>query len=490
MSTSPRRVLFVSSESRPFASTGGLADVAEALPDTLNRMGIRVDRVMPLYRTVRAGQAGGGYELKRSPYSFSIPLGSETMPVEVYTTELHGTLTYFIACDEYFDRTELYALPHREYSDNFSRFLLFQKAVVALVDALDRPYDLLHLNDWQTGLLPMLLDKGIAGTGRNRAERCLFTIHNLAYQGLFPARYLFQTNLPGNMLQHYPGLEYYGQLSFMKAGLVESDQVNTVSPSYAEEILTEPFGCGLDGVLRSLPRPVRGIVNGVDTEAWNPETDPDIKHPYSSGKLTGKTDCKKALLEDIGLSTNPELPMFVMISRLVDQKGVPLLEEAMEKIMSLPLQLVILGSGQEKYHELIESWNQRWADKFKGIIGYHSSLSHQMEAGGDFFLMPSQFEPCGLNQLYSLRYGTVPIVNRTGGLQDTVTDCREDSENGTGFVMLQYSAESLLNCMRDAVSLFHDRKTLRRIRQRGMRQDVSWTRTAESYVSLYRELCE
>lgn len=488
MKTHPKRVLFVSSESRPFASTGGLADVAQALPDELNRIGIRVDRIMPLYRKVIEGQGKGGYVLEKSPHVLQIPMGSETIQTEIYKTELDGSLTWFVNCEEFYDRTELYALPHREYSDNFSRFLLFQKAVVALVDGLGQPYDILHLNDWQTGLLPLLLEKGIYGTGRNKREKTLFTIHNLAYQGLYPATNLYRTNLPGNFLHQYPALEYYGQINLMKAGLAGSDRVNTVSPTYAKEITTPEFGCGLEGVLSSLEKPVIGIVNGVDTDAWNPETDPALAQKYRCKALSGKEACKKALIEEAGLQYDNEKPLFVMISRLVDQKGITLFGQAMEQLMELPLQFILLGSGQQIYHEWIESWNQRWPQQFKGILGYNADLSHRMEAGGDFFFMPSAFEPCGLNQLYSLRYGTVPIVNPTGGLKDTVVDYRQDAANGTGLFMNTYSAEALLTCAREAISLFHHKQQFRKVRQQGMTRDVTWTRTADEYLGLYSEL--
>jgi len=492
MNKRPSRILFVSSESRPFASTGGLADVAEALPNELNhlesRLGLRVDRVMPLYRKVREGESSGGYQLTKTPHTLQIPMGSETVQAEIFSAELNGTQTYFVNCEEYFDRSELYALPHREYSDNFSRFLFFQKAVIALIDALGRPYEVLHLNDWQSGLIPLLLEKGIYGTGRGGKEKTLFTIHNLAYQGLYPATGLYETNLPGNFVDQYPTLEYYGKINLLKAGIAGSDRVNTVSPSYAEEIRTPEFGCGLEGVISALKPAAIGIVNGVDIEAWNPETDHTLKKNYTKKSLVGKEACKKALVEEVGLTYDKEKPLFVLISRLVDQKGITVLAEAIEQLMSQPLQLILLGSGQEIYHDWITSWNDRWPDHFKGIIGYNSDLSHRMEAGGDFFLMPSQFEPCGLNQLYSLRYGTIPIVNRTGGLKDTVKDYRLDEDEGTGLLMKAYTPESLLNCVREAVSLFHHKKQFKKVRQTGMSQDVSWERTAMDYLTLYGEL--
>ncbi len=481
-------VLFVSSESRPFASTGGLADVAEALPNELNRRGVRMERVMPLYRSVVEGQGTGGYRLERTLHTLKIPMGHEVIDADIHQCKHRGTLTYFVGCEEFFDRTELYALPHREYRDNFKRFLFFQKAVVALIDGLDRPYDVIHLNDWQTGLIPLFLEKGINGTGRQRREKILFTIHNLAYQGLYPATHLYETNLPGNQLQNYPELEFYGKINLMKAGLLKSDRVNTVSPTYAREIETPAFGHGLDGVMRSLPVPVVGVVNGVDTEGWNPGTDPALPANYSVASLKGKETCKRALIGEFGLKYERDVPLFVLVGRLVEQKGLDVLANAMERMMNFPLQFLLLGSGQEVYHHLVNDWNQRWPERFRGKIGYNVDLSHRMEAGADFFLMPSAFEPCGLNQLYSLRYGTIPIVNRTGGLVDTVTDLRKDPGHGNGFHMGSYSPEALLECIREAISLFHDKKSLRKYRLHGMKQDVSWSKTAEEYLKLYQSL--
>lgn len=488
MSETPSRVLFVSSESRPFASTGGLADVAAALPVEMNRKGIPVDRIMPLYRQVWDRMERHGYSLERTGFTLRIPLGNDQVDAEIYSTEFEGARTFFVNHEEYFDRHELYALPHREYRDNFIRFLFFQKAVVALVDAMGQPYDLLHLNDWQTGLIPLFLEKGIYGTGRGGREKTLFTIHNLAYQGTYPAVNLFETNLPANLLANYPELEFYGQINQMKAGLVGSDQVNTVSPNYAREILTPEFGCGLEGVLQSLEKPVAGIVNGVDTQEWNPEKDSVIPASFHAKSLTGKETCKKELLKEFGLSYDKNTPVLVMISRMVEQKGFDVIAQAIDSLMSLPLQFIVLGSGQENYQQLAREWAQKWPEKFATHIGYDSDMSHRLEAGGDFFLMPSRFEPCGLNQLYSLRYGTIPVVNRTGGLEDTVEDLRQHPENGTGFLMSTYTPEALIDCLRSGLNLFHDKPELRKVRQRGMKQNVSWEKTADDYRSLYESL--
>jgi len=488
MSPMPSRVLFVSSEARPFASTGGLADVSGALPAELIREGVPVDRVMPLYRKVLEGQTSGGYRVERTPMTLSIPLGGEEIPADVHVTELQGGLTYFIGCEEYFDRSELYALPHREYRDNYQRFLFFQKAVVALVDALGAPYDLVHLNDWQTGLIPLLLEYGTHGTGRDTRERTVMTIHNLAYQGIFPATGLYHTNLPGNMLSQYPDLEYYGNLNFLKAGISNADRVNTVSPTYAREILTPEFGCGLEGVLQSLDHAVQGIVNGVDTEVWNPERDVFLESTYNRRSLKGKGTCKNQLCEELGFAdSGKDLPLFVMITRLVEQKGLEILKQAIEPFLSLPVRIAVLGSGQQEYHDWVKGLNTKYPETFKGILGYDIGLSHRLEAGGDFFLMPSRFEPCGLNQLYSLRYGTIPIVNPTGGLMDTVTDLSTDPEHGTGFHLRSYTPESLLECVRASAALYHQKGELRKVRQRAMGVDVSWSKTAGGYLRLYED---
>jgi starch synthase len=314
------------------------------------------------------------------------------------------------------------------------------------------------------------------------------TIHNLAYQGLFSATGLYHTNLPGSVLAQFPELEFYGQMNFLKAGIVGADLVNTVSPTYAQEILEPEFGCGLEGVLRALEHPVVGIVNGVDTDMWNPETDPHLPAPYSKKSLKGKGTGKQELLKELGFAeTKADLPLFVMITRLVEQKGMELLKQAMEPFLSLPVQIALLGTGQQEYHDWIKQLQLECPDRFKAILKYDVGLSHRLEAAGDFFLMPSRFEPCGLNQMYSLRYGTLPIVNPTGGLKDTVTDLRTHPKQGTGFHMRSYTAESLMECVRDAVSLYHQKAELRKIRQRAMSVDVSWSRTAGEYLRLYED---
>lgn len=482
------RGLFVSSEARPFASSGGLGDVAQALPDALNAQGIRFERVMPLYRRVVEGQGTHGYTLERTPHTLAIPMGQDVFDADIWAANFNGVRTYFIGRDEYFDRSELYALPHRAYSDNFERFVFFQKAVVALIDGLGKPYDLIHLNDWQTGLIPLYLKNGINGTGRSASEKTVFTIHNIAYQGTASESSMYETNLPGT-LRWYPELEFYGELNSLKAGIMLSDQCTTVSHRYADEIQTAEFGCGLEGVLQHLEPPVRGIVNGVDYATWNPETNPTLAANYSPRALAGKESCKKAVLQHYGLKYAKDIPVFSMISRMVDQKGFDLIAGAIEQIMELPIQFILLGSGQDIYQDMARKWAERWPDKCAIEIGFNSALSHQIEAGADFFFMPSKFEPCGLNQLYSLKYATIPIVSNVGGLADTVRDIRS-TKDGTGFIMDAYTVENFIECVRAALSLFGDKKQLRETRKMGMKQDYSWNRAGEEYLALYEDLLQ
>ncbi len=478
-------VLFVSSEITPFASTGGLADVAGALPAALAREGAKVTRIMPLYRRVAENP-----KIRRvdTGLTFSVPLGPELRKVRIWHAPRPQPDTYFVAYEEGFDREHIYGLPDRDYADNFQRFLVFLKAVVRFIDHGHRPRpDIVHANDWPTGMLPWLLRHGVDGTGRTGTEATVFTIHNLAYQGLFDAANLGAANLPGGLFSMH-SFEYYGKINCMKAGIVGADLVTTVSPTYAEEILTPERGCGLDGVLRGLPRPVLGIVNGVDYRVWSPSRDPDLPARYSARDLAGKAVCKQAVLEEMGFAEADGVPLVAMVSRLVDQKGFDLVARAMPELMKRDLRLMVLGTGQSKYHRLCQSWQRRWPEKFRARLEFDPALAHRMEAGADLFLMPSRFEPCGLNQIYSLRYGTVPVVHATGGLEDTIEDLTRHPESGTGFKFRAYTARKLLDAVDRALGLAADAKALDTVRRRIMRVDYSWKRSAQEYIQAYRSV--
>jgi starch synthase len=479
------KVLFVSSEISPYASTGGLADVVGALPIALADHAIDVVRVMPMYRRIAEGK------LARSDTGLRIkvPVGLRTLEAEIWQSDEPGPSTYFVRKDEFFDRRELYSLPERDYDDNFERFVFFQKAVVGLIDVLEMKPDIVHANDWQAALMPYFLEYGMQGMGRGRAEKVVFTIHNMAFQGVFADSEFPISNLPYSCFS-LDQLEYYGNLNCMKGALIMSDAITTVSGRYAQEILTPEFGCGLEGVLADLEHKLTGIVNGVDYSVWNPETDMLIAANYAADDLSGKETCKNDLLKEMGLkiTQNKRVPLIGLVSRLADQKGMDLLAESMDSIMEEDVQFVLLGSGQDIYQDLCHQWAKKWPGRFAIYIGYNQALAHQVEAGSDFFMMPSKFEPCGLNQLYSLRYGTVPVVHATGGLDDTITNIPDSAADGNGFKFATYTVDDLLSSVRAGLALYKNQAEWCKVQKRIMQQDFSWTRSAKEYAELYRRI--
>jgi len=478
------RILFATSECSPYASTGGLADVAKALPEALLAVGVDIVRVMPYYRHV----AESDLEAEDTGMHFNIPLGTKTVQVDIMVSLGTSPKTYFVRRDEYFDRSELYSLPHRDYDDNFERFTLFQKAIVELIDTLKWKPDIVHCNDWQTALIPLFLEHGLRGHGRELSEKTLFTIHNLAYQGLSPASMFPLLNLPGicfstNML------EFYGQINCMKGALLSVDAINTVSQSYAQEIQTISDGCGLEGVLQSVSGRLSGILNGVDYSSWNPANDKYLIKCYDFDSIANKASCRKDLGDVMGLELTPTRPIVAMVTRLAEQKGLDILAEAMPAIMELNLSFVLLGSGSEHYHNLCRKWALQWPDRFSVRLEYNPELAHKIEGGGDIFLMPSRFEPCGLNQLYSLRYGTIPVVHATGGLKDTIHDA-DANLTGNGFVFDDYSAAGLISCLRRALTAYSDQERWSTLIQRAMAEDFSWSHAAKSYLRTYEGLLQ
>jgi len=476
-------IVYIASEIVPFASTGGLADIGSALPRALTRQGVQVWRVMPLYRQV----AEGPFDLKDTGLRLDIPVGFKMHRAEVWMTEEPAPPTFFIRRDEFFDRTQLYSLPDRDYDDNFERFVFFQKAAVALIDALSLHPDIVHLSDWQTGLVPLFLKHGLQGIGRQCTEKTIFTIHNLAYQGIFPGSLYALTNLPFFCF-NVGTAEFYGNVNCMKAGITTSDAVTTVSKTYAQEIQTEEAGLGLHGVLSRLGDRLVGILHGADYDVWDPSNDDHISASYNAADLGGKRKCKEDLIKLMGLTIPVETPLIGLVSRLVDHKGMDILAEAMAGLMSRDVAFVLLGMGQEKYHELCEQWAVKWPGRFAVRLGYDNPLAHRIEAGADLYLMPSRFEPCGLNQLYSLRYGTIPVVHATGGLEDTIEDIAPGAEQGTGFKFKSYTADGLLSAVDRALDLMKDRDRWISLMKRAMAQDFSWTRSADEHLNLYRRL--
>lgn len=467
------RVLLCSSEVTPYAKTGGLADVSSALPAELRRQGVSCDVVMPLYREIINMRIP-----LRHLGSISVLTGEGPQDAQIYRDQN----TYFISHHLFSDRTGLYSYAGQDYPDNLERFSFFSRACVELIRTLG-DIDVVHCNDWQTALVPAYMKEA-------SMERvgCLFTIHNLAYQGIFDAVLWPMLFLPHEYFTS-ECMEFYGRINVMKAGIVFADAVNTVSPTYAKEIQTAEFGCGLDGLLRAFTHKLGGIANGIDTEVWNPATDPFIARTYTRADLTGKSACKKALLEAFSLAQG-DACVFGFIGRLVEQKGIDCIIEILPQVASHDVRMVFLGNGNPFFEKRLEEISLAFKDTIGVRVGFDEALAHMIEAGSDFFLMPSRFEPCGLNQMISMRYGTIPIVTGVGGLKDTVKAIDETDEP-YGIRVASPCANDLLHAIMTARRIYTDeRPLLNAMISRAMEQDVSWTTPAKEYAVLYAKLKE
>lgn len=482
------RLLFVSAEVSPFARTGGLGDVIGALPPVLATRGLEVRVVMPLYQTIR----DRSFPLTPVIDDLRVPLAFGYRMARVWRSDPEARTPvslYFIEHDEYFARSGLYSDGYGDYGDNALRFIFFGTAALALIDRWQWFPHIIHCHDWHTGLIPAYLRFPPDLTPRLTTIASIFTVHNLAYQGVFPASTFGATGLPPQLFQPH-GVEFHGSVNFMKAGLSYADRLTTVSPTYAEEICTPEFGHGLDGVLRARGNALLGIVNGADYEAWNPATDPALAARYSADDLRGKTACKLALLRKFGLVEDLEIPLFGMITRLVEQKGVDLVLQALERLFALDTSLVILGSGDRQYEARLSALASQYPGRLGVRLGFNDALSHQIQAGSDCVLMPSRFEPCGLTQLYAMRYGTIPIAHATGGLRDTVVPFDPTSLQGAGFLFTEPTTNALIGAIHDAVSVFKEQTTWRQVQRNAMAQDFSWNRSAAHYIELYQQVVE
>jgi starch synthase len=476
------RILLASSEAHPYSKTGGLADMVGALAKALARQGHQIGLVTPLYTGIRDRFP----EIKRLDLKLDLPLGTRRVQGDVWTLEpIQGLTVYLIDQPDFYLRPALYQKDNADYADNAERFIFLSKAVVQLARNLAWKPEMVHAHDWQTALAPLLIQHEKLVTGWRHAPRSCVTIHNLAYQGTFPPAQYPLTNLPWDYFNPN-GLEFYGSFNCLKAGITYADVISTVSPRYAREITTQEFGCGLDALLRHRQEALFGILNGVDYEEWNTTNNPFVKHPYSGQDLSGKSANKVELQKELGLPPDPHVPLFGNISRLVDQKGVDIQLGTLEEMLSANLQFVLLGSGTTPYERAYRQLAKRFPSKVTVRIGYDQGLAHRIEAACDFFLMPSRYEPCGLNQMYSLRYGTIPIVRITGGLDDTVVDATEDPENADGIKFMEYSSRALSKSIRKALALYAEPELLHLYRINGMTADFSWDRTAVEYASLYQ----
>jgi starch synthase len=474
------RILLASSEVHPFSKTGGLADMVGAFGKALARDGHRVGIVTPLYQGVRERFP----QLKDCALRLDISLGVRRVRGEVWSLEtMTGLTIYFVDQPDFYHRSDLYQSDGVDYPDNAERFLFLAKAVAQIALELDWKPELIHLHDWQVAFAALLLRH--QGRGRTDFPKTCLTIHNLAYQGVFPASHYAMTNLPWEYFNP-EAVEFYGQMNCLKAGLRYADILTTVSPRYAREITTQEFGCGLEGLLRQRQSDLLGILNGVDYDEWNSAADSYLKHTYSETEFSGKAVDKAELQAEFGLPVNGEVPLFGSIGRMVEQKGVDILLGALEEMLNTNIQFVQIGSGSASFQRAFQDLARRFPERASVRIGFDEAVSHRIEAGCDFFLMPSRFEPCGLNQMYSLRYGTIPVVRATGGLDDTVIDPRENLEQANGIKFNEYSSQALAKGIRKAVALYETPPLLHQFRHNAMKADFSWDRTRAQFVQAYQ----
>ncbi|MGQ9689612.1 MAG: glycogen synthase GlgA [Desulfobaccales bacterium] len=483
MASQPK-VLFIVSEAVPYAKTGGLADVAGTLPYALRDLGAEVKVLMPYYSQVEQKQ---------------IPMLTVAEDLEVWWWDEASTFDlltpadgrapfFFVVRDEFFERRQLYGTPKGDYLDNLERFSFFCSTVPSVCQALNFAPDIIHSHDWQASLAPVYLKHRWRDDPHLVKTRSLLTIHNLAYQGLFPKKKFPLLGLDWSWFS-INGLEFYDKINLLKGGILFADAINTVSRGYSKEIQTPEYGYGLDGVLRTRSEALFGIVNGVSYEDWNPEIDPLIAAPYSPENLKGKEQNKFALMEAYDLEKKlAKAPLLAMVTRLADQKGLDLVVEVLPQLMARQVMLVILGTGEEKYHELLTAEARKYKGQLGVKIAFDNRLAHLIEAGADMFLMPSLYEPCGLNQLYSMKYGTVPVVRATGGLLDTVTPVDQAKGTGTGFLFTEYSAAAFLKALTQAFEAYKDKKLWQKIMLNGMAEDFSWSVSAKAYLRLYQRL--
>ena len=478
------KVLFLSPEAVPFAKTGGLADVAGALPDALKRLGVDVRLILPHYREV--------WTSKSKVYlifeDLKVPFGKDLLTARVWESQTDGGApVYFIKREDMFDRPNLYGNAYGDYYDNLERFSFFCHAALCLAERISYSPDVIHCHDWQSGLVPAFIKGPYAGNSVVGQSKTIFTIHNLGYQGIFPAEKLSITGLPKETFFQTDGLEFWGNISLLKSGIFYSDSVNTVSPTYALEIQTDEYGLGMEGILQQRKSSLHGILNGVDYKVWNPACDTHLKAKYTPENISGKNSCKEFLVKEMKLNQSlTSKPLLGMISRLDTQKGLDLLVKVLDDILALDVGLVVLGSGDQSIQEALGKAVKKNPERFGLTIDFDESLAHHIMAGADMFLIPSRYEPCGLTQMYALKYGTIPIVRNTGGLKDAIATFNPKTGKGTGFKFTDYKPEAFLASIRDAINQYHKADSWKKLRANAMKEDFSWNRSAKSYLRLYR----
>lgn len=479
------KILFISPEAVPFAKTGGLADVAGALPVALKKLGVDVRVALPFYQAIRDRYTN----ISPLLHEISVRLGSQSLRADIFETHMQEKVpVYLIGQDAFYDRPGLYGDAKGDYPDNLERFSFFCHASLCIPEVISFSPDIVHCHDWQTGLVPALI-KGVYRHRSLQRTMSVFTVHNAGYQGIFPPEKFSVTGLPLSDFFHIEGFEYWGKLSLLKGGIIYSDAITTVSRKYAEEILTPEYGMGMEGVFLKRKDALHGILNGVEYEHWNPETDAFIPSNYNYKDIRGKKDCKRDLITETGLDRSIlNRPLLSMVTRLDTQKGIDLVIAAADKIVQMDAALIILGKGSHDLHERLVQTAMRHPDRIKLKLDFDECLAHRIMAGSDMILIPSRYEPCGLTQMYALKYGTVPVVRATGGLDDTVSEFDVKTGRGNGFKFVPYSSDALVSAIKRACDFFSDTSTWHTIMLNGMKADFSWDRSVKEYMKLYNSL--
>jgi starch synthase len=487
------KICYVSSEVVPFAKTGGLADVAGALPIALKELGQDIRLMMANYKSINERKFVLREVIRLK--EVHVTLGEETKIVDGKTAFLPNSKVhvYFLHIPEYFDRKELYTDPitGKDFEDNAERFAFFSRSVLETLKLLYWQPDIIHCNEWQTALIPFYLKTLYKDDEFFKNTRTVFTIHNLAYQGVFPKEKAKKIDVPAEYVKAGGAFELYGNLNLLKGGLIFSDMLTTVSEKYAQEIMTDKeYGYGFEKLLAKEKKEIYGILNGVDYDNWDPETDNIIPQSYNAETVKKKRANKQTLCKQNNLKFDEKIPVIGIISRLADQKGFDLIAEAAEELMKMDLQMVILGTGDPKYHQLLEKLAKKYPEKLAVNLRFDNKLAHLIEAGSDMFLMPSRYEPCGLNQMYSLKYGTVPIVRETGGLADTITNYDKKTGEGNGFTFKAYKSKEMVDAIKRAVKTYQDQESWIKIQRTGMAADYSWEQSAKKYMELYEKVMQ
>ncbi len=484
------KICYVSSEVVPFAKTGGLADVAGALPIALKEMGHDVRLMMPNYKSINERKFVLREVIRLREVNVEINQQFRMANGKTAFLPSSKVHVYFLSIPEYFDRKDLYvdSRTKKDFSDNAERFAFFSMSVLNTLKLLYWQPDIIHCNEWQTALIPFYLRTHFKDDPFFRNTKTVLSLHNLAYQGIFSAEKASHVGISNEFYSPKAEFEFYGKLNLLKGGILFADVLNTVSEQYSKEISSSSdYGFGLEKVLAGRKRDLYGIINGVDYSIWSPDSDENIPVKYDTRSLNRKIENKEALCEKCGLKFDPQVPLVGIISRLVDQKGFDLISEAFDKLMKLNIQLVLLGEGDAKYHEKFKKLAKKYSKKFSLTLKFDDALAHLIEAGSDIFLMPSKFEPCGLNQIFSLRYGTVPVVRETGGLKDTISHYNPKTGKGNGFTFKKHNSKEMLEAIKTAVDKFKDEKTWSKIQKNGMRADFSWDASAKKYLKLYEK---